>query len=117
MRVFLALAHFALGNRDILSSIARCSVRYLQRYPLLEHDRLFFLCMNRIAEADSEGKIRKHIQTFIEQFATHNETLPEEARKNSYTSVHYIWAQAYLKGVPYREESLRQYEISHQLGA
>jgi hypothetical protein len=116
VRVFLALAHFALGNRDILSSIARCSVRYLQRYPLLEHDRLFFLCMNRIAEADSEGKIRKHIQTFIEQFVTHNETLPEEARNNSYTSVHYIWAQAYIKGVPYREESLRQYEISHRRG-
>lgn len=117
VRVYLALAHFALGNRDILSSIARCSVRYLQRYPLLEPDKLFFLCMNRIAEADSEGKIRKHIQTFIEQFATHNETLPEAARKNSYTSVHYIWAQAYIKGVPYREESLRQYEISRQRGA
>ncbi|MFN8361514.1 MAG: hypothetical protein U0264_16520 [Candidatus Kapaibacterium sp.] len=111
VRVYLSLAHFALGNRDILSSIARCSVRYLQHYPLLEHNRLFFLCMNRIAEADSEGKIRKHIQTFIEQFNVHNETLPDDIRDSSFTSVHYIWAMAYLKGVSYREESLLHYRV------
>jgi len=81
---------------------------------LLEHDRLFFHCMNRIAEADSEGKVRKHIQTFIEQFDIHKETLPDTVRNNVLTSVHYIWAQSYNKGVPYCEESQRQYELSHQ---
>lgn len=113
-RMYLSLAHFALGNRDILSSIARCSVRYLQQFPILEHDRLFFLCMNRIAEASSDEKIRKHIQTFVEQFDSHSDTLSDTFRNDAVRSVHYIWAQAYLKGVPYREESLRLYETSYE---
>jgi len=114
VRIYLALAHFALGHRDILSSIARCSVRYIQQFPLLEHDRLFYLCMNRIAEADSELKIRKHIQTFLDQFSTHNDGLPDPVKNNAVTSVHYIWAAAYLKGISYREESLLQYELAGQ---
>ncbi len=113
-RIFLSLAHFALGNRDILSSIARCSVRYLQQFPILEHDRLFFLCMNRIAEASSEEKIRKHIQTFVEQFVSHSDTLPDTFKNSTVRSICYIWALAYLNGVPYREESLRQFELARR---
>jgi hypothetical protein len=109
-RIYLSLAHFSLGNRDVLSSIARCSVRFTQQFPLLEADRLFFLCTKRIAEADSESKIRKHIQTFIEQFDIYYGTQSAAVKINASTSSHYIWAQAYLQGIPYSQVARMYYE-------
>ena len=113
IKIYLALAHFELGNMEILSSISRSAVRQIKETsPLRELERLFFLCMQRISTSDSKQTIQKHIQSFLLQFTEHNSNQPSQQQIDVYTSVHYIWANAHLKGIPYKEEGLIQHEAA-----
>jgi hypothetical protein len=113
VKTYLSLSHFALGNMEILLSISRGAIRTLQKTPLLlGSHKPFFLCMHRIAEADSDAAIRKHIHSFLLQFTEHNNNQPASQQNRATTSVDYIWAKAYLKGISYSEEARIQNEAA-----
>lgn len=113
IRKYLVLSLFSIGNMEVLSSISRSALRFLQKTPLLvEPNKPFFLCMKRIAESNSENMIRKHIRTFLNQIEEYKSTLTNAQQKRINSTVQVVWANAYLKGISYKEEAFIQSKAS-----
>lgn len=109
-RVCLLLAHFHLGNSELLSSLARSSLRVAEKSTLnADHCRAFFLCMQRIAHAENDKEIRRHIHTMLEEVDARRRTLPPNVQAQPDHSIFVVWGNAYLKNIPYKEEAFARF--------
>lgn len=109
IRVLLILSHYEIGNKELIDSLARSALRSLDSFEIERpDDAIFFRAIRKIAISNSTQEEQQRIQTMLNDMVAANAALPNAIASRINLSLHFVWGQAHIKGVSFREEYLFQ---------